>query len=67
MGRHAGHAVNLKLVKICPTLRELEEARGFFPRLTTILFCIPVARASVSNFKQFIHEKSKYIVTEALI
>lgn len=43
-----------------------ESLRSFFPSLTK-LFCIPVVRASVSNFKQLVHERSKYIVTEALI
>lgn len=51
---------------LSPTLRSLLEARSFFHRLTT-LFYIPVDRVPVSNFKQFIHERSKYIVIEALI
>jgi len=66
VGKHESHTVNFKLVKTSPALRNLSETRDLFPRLTMV-FCIPVVRASVSSFKQFIHEGSKYIVTEALI
>lgn len=64
MGKHVGHTVILKLLS--PTLRTLLEGRNFFHGLT-ILFYIPIVRVPVSNFKQFIHERSKYIVIEALI
>lgn len=57
---------NLERVKVSPTYRNLSEARSFFHRLT-VLFYIPIIRVSVSNFKQFIHKISKYIVIEGLI
>lgn len=65
-GNHAGHTVDLKLEKISPALRSLPKARSCFPCLT-VMFSIPFVRSSVSNLKQFIHERGQYVVTKELI
>lgn len=65
-GNHAGHTVDLKLEKISPALRNLPESRSCFICLAVVFF-IPFVRSSVSNFKQFIHERGQYVVTEELI